>query len=103
MPGTPILQCRADPLWHGFLPEAIPGLLYGYRVYGPYDPRNGHRFNHNKLLIDPYARALTGRVLQADAIYGYRVESRRSDLSFDRRDSARAMPKCRVIDTAHSW
>ncbi len=92
-----------DQVWHGFLPEAIPGLLYGYRVYGPYDPRNGHRFNHNKLLIDPYARALTGRVLQADAIYGYRVESRRSDLSFDRRDSARAMPKCRVVDTAHSW
>ena len=92
-----------DQVWHGFLPEAVPGLLYGYRVYGPYDPRNGHRFNHNKLLIDPYARALTGRVLQADAIYGYRSESRRGDLSFDRRDSARAMPKCRVVDTAHSW
>jgi isoamylase len=92
-----------DQVWHGFLPEAVPGLLYGYRVYGPYDPRNGHRFNHHKLLIDPYARALSGRVLQADAIYGYRLDSRRTDLSFDRRDSARAMPKCRVVDPAHSW
>jgi isoamylase len=97
------LREYTDEVWHGFLPEATPGQIYGYRVHGPYDPRNGLRFNHHKLLIDPYARALTGRVLQADAIYGYRLGSSRADLSFDRRDSARAMPKCRVTDSAHSW
>src|SRR5215471_5911678 len=92
-----------DEVWHGYLAEAVPGTLYGYRVYGPYDPRNGHRFNHHKLLLDPYAKSLVGRVLQADAVYGYRLGSARSDLSFDRRDSARAMPKCRVIDPSHGW
>ncbi len=92
-----------DEVWHGYLAEAVPGTLYGYRVYGPYEPRNGHRFNHHKLLLDPYAKALVGRVLQADAVYGYRLGSARADLSFDRRDSARAMPKCRVIDPSHSW
>ena len=92
-----------DQVWHGYLPDAAPGTLYGYRVYGPYDPRNGHRFNHHKLLLDPYAKSLAGRVLQADAVYGYRPGSSREDLSFDRRDSARAMPKCRVVDSAHSW
>jgi glycogen operon protein len=92
-----------DQVWHGYLSDAAPGTLYGYRVYGPYDPRSGHRFNHHKLLLDPYAKSLAGRVLQADVIYGYRLESAREDLSFDRRDSARAMPKCRVVDSAHSW
>ena len=92
-----------DQVWHGYLPEAAPGTLYGYRVYGPYDPRNGHRFNHHKLLLDPYAKCLAGHVLQADAIFGYRPGSSREDLSYDRRDSARAMPKCRVVDSAHSW
>src|SRR6476661_3070865 len=88
-----------DQVWHGYLPDAAPGTLYGYRVYGPYDPRNGHRFNHHKLVLDPYAKSLAGRVLQADADYGYRPGSSREDLSFDRRDSARAMPKCRVVDS----
>ncbi len=92
-----------DQVWHGYLPEATPGTLYGYRAYGPYDPRNGHRFNFHKLLLDPYAKSFSGRVLQADAIYGYRLGSSRADLSFDRRDSARAMPKCRVIDASHNW
>jgi glycogen operon protein len=92
-----------DQVWHGYLADAAPGTLYGYRVYGPYDPKAGHRFNHHKLLLDPYAKSLAGRVLQADVIYGYRPESAREDLSFDRRDSARAMPKCRVVDSAHSW
>ena len=92
-----------DQVWHGYLPDAAPGTLYGYRVYGPYDPRNGHRFNQHKLLLDPYAKSLAGRVLQADAVYGFRPGSSREDLSYDRRDSARAMPKCRVVDSAHSW
>ncbi|WP_306120087.1 MULTISPECIES: glycogen debranching protein GlgX [unclassified Roseitalea] len=90
-------------VWHGYLPEIRPGQLYGYRVHGPYAPEDGHRFNPNKLLIDPYALALTGEVRWHDACFGYRVGSSRQDLSFDRRDSARVMPKCVVIDPAHTW
>ncbi|MDY0881629.1 glycogen debranching protein GlgX [Dongia soli] len=92
-----------DEVWHGYLPDARPGTLYGYRVYGPYEPKNGHRFNPNKLLLDPYAKALTGRLHRTDAIFGYRVGSPREDLSFDRRDSARAVPKCRVVDPSFQW
>jgi isoamylase len=92
-----------DEVWHGYLPDANPGTLYGYRVYGPYDPKNGHRFNPNKLVLDPYAKAIVGRIHQSDAIFGYRVGSSRGDLSFDRRDSARAMPKAQVIDPSYFW
>jgi glycogen operon protein len=90
-------------VWHGYLPEIRPGQLYGYRVHGPYDPANGHRFNPNKLLIDPYAKALFGDIRWHDAHFGYRVGSPRGDLSPDRRDSAFVMPKCVVIDTAVTW
>ncbi|MBV9103935.1 MAG: glycogen debranching protein GlgX [Candidatus Eremiobacteraeota bacterium] len=92
-----------DEIWHGYLPDARPGLLYGYRVYGPYDPARGHRFNHHKLLLDPYAKQLAGVLRWNDAHFGYRVGSPRSDLSFDRRDNAAGMPKCAVIDTAFTW
>ena len=92
-----------DEVWHGYLPDARPGTLYGYRVYGPYEPRVGKRFNPNKLLLDPYAKAFYGRFMQSDAIFGYRVGSPREDLSFDRRDSARAVPKCRVVDGSFQW
>jgi isoamylase len=92
-----------NEVWHAYLPDARPNLLYGYRVYGPYDPSNGHRFNPNKLLIDPYARSLHGRLRWSDALFGYRVGSQRSDLSFDRRDNARQIPKCRVIEPAFTW
>ena len=92
-----------DSVWHGYLPDARPGLLYGYRVYGPYDPANGHRFNHYKLLLDPYAVMVTGGVVWSDAHFGYRVGSPREDLSFDRRDNAAGMPKCVVVDTAFTW
>jgi glycogen operon protein len=92
-----------DEVWHGYLPDARPGTLYGYRLYGPYEPKNGHRFNPNKLVIDPYAKALFGRFHRTDAIFGYRVGSPREDLSFDRRDSARAVPKCRVVDPSFHW
>ncbi len=85
------------------MPEARPGLLYGYRVHGPYDPRNGHRFNPNKLLLDPYAKALVGNLHWSDAHFGYRVGSRRDDLTMDRRDNARGIPKCRVIEPAFTW
>ncbi|MEQ8347780.1 MAG: glycogen debranching protein GlgX [Sneathiellaceae bacterium] len=90
-------------VWHGYLPDAMPGLLYGYRVHGPYEPQHGHRFNPNKLLIDPYASALAGPLRWSDAHFAYRVGSSREDLSFDRRNNAAAMPKCRVVDHAFTW
>src|ERR1700726_4882700 len=92
-----------DEVWHCYLPEARPDQLYGYRVYGPYDPAAGHRFNPNKLLLDPYAKALAGQLRWSDVVYGYRIGSPRDDLAFDRRDSARQVPKCRVVETAFSW
>jgi isoamylase len=92
-----------DSVWHAYLPDARPGLLYGYRVYGPYDPPNGHRFNHHKLLLDPYAVMVSGGIVWSDAHFGYRVGSSRADLSFDRRDNAAGMPKCIVVDTAFTW
>ena len=87
----------SDGIWHGYLPAATPGQVYGYRVHGPYDPRHGHRFNPHKLLLDPYARGLVGNVRWSDALFGYRAGSPRGDLSFDRRDSAAAMPKGVVV------
>ena len=92
-----------DEVWHGYLPEAMPGCVYGYRAHGPYAPRHGHRFNPNKLLLDPYARALTGDLHRTDALHGYRIGSQRVDLSFDRRDSAAAMPKAVVSANAFDW
>ena len=94
---------RTDQIWHCYLPEARPGLLYGYRVHGPYDPARGHRFNPNKLLIEPYAKDIIGRTAWHDSHFGYRVGHRQADLSFDRRDNAALMPKCRVIDPAFTW
>ena len=92
-----------DEVWHGYLPDARPGTLYGYRVYGPYDPARGHRFNHHKLLLDPYAKALSGKLRWTDAHHAYRIGSHREDLSFDRRDNASAMPKCVVLEEAFTW
>jgi glycogen operon protein len=92
-----------DEIWHGYFPDVRPGQLYGYRVYGPYEPERGHRFNPNKLLLDPYAKALSGSLLWSDAHFGYRIGHRAEDLSFDRRNNARGMPKCVVVDTAFTW
>jgi isoamylase len=97
------LRERTDEIWHSYLPEARPGLLYGYRVYGPYDPDRGHRFNPHKLLIEPYAKHLQGTMVWSDAHFGYRVGHAKADLSFDRRDSAPGTPKSRVIDSAFTW
>jgi isoamylase len=91
-----------DEIWHGFLPDARPGTIYGYRVHGPYDPVHGHRFNPNKLLLDPYAKAVVGRLDWNPAVYGYKMESG-DDLILDDRDSAPFMPRCRVIDPAFTW
>jgi glycogen operon protein len=92
-----------DQVWHAYLPDCRVGDLYAYRVYGPYQPEQGHRFNPHKLLLDPYARQLKGMLRWSHAHYAYRVGSPRADLSFDRRDNARLMPKCVVIDPAFSW
>ncbi len=94
---------QTDGVWHCYLPHARPGLLYGYRCYGPYEPKLGHRFNHHKLLVDPYAKMLVGSIKWTDAHYGYRRNSPKGDLSFDRRDSAQQMPKCKVVDPAFNW
>ncbi|MEX2164684.1 MAG: glycogen debranching protein GlgX [Sulfuricaulis sp.] len=94
---------QTDQVWHCFLPDARPGQLYGYRVYGPYDPKRGKRFNHNKLLLDPYAKAVVGQVKWSNADYGYRVGHRLEDLSFDRSNNAPGVPKCKVIDPAFTW
>ncbi len=87
-----------DEVWHGYLPGVGPGTLYGYRVHGPYAPDEGHRFNPNKLLIDPYARDLVGAVKWSPAHYGYVLGGEEQDLAFDTQDSAPFMPKCRVVD-----
>jgi isoamylase len=92
-----------DEVFHGYLPEARPGQVYGYRVHGPYRPEDGHRFNPNKLLLDPYAKQLQGNLRWTDALYGYRAHGGRADLGFDRRDSAAAMPKAIVTDDAFNW
>ncbi len=91
-----------DEVWHGYLPDARPGTVYGYRVHGPYEPEHGHRFNPNKLLLDPYARTILGDLTWGPEVYGYQLENG-DDRSFDERDSAPMMPKCRVIDPAFTW
>jgi glycogen operon protein len=92
-----------NEVWHGYLPDAQPGLLYGYRVHGDYAPERGHRFNHHKLLLDPYAKKIVGQVHWTHALFGYRIGAARSDLTIDRRDSAPAMPKSAVTDDHFSW
>jgi isoamylase len=97
------LPRRTDQVWHVYVDGLRPGQLYGYRVHGPYDPRHGHRFNPAKLLIDPYARQLFGRIRWHDALFGYRPGAHRADLTIDRRDSGPMMPKCVVEDPMHQW
>ena len=92
-----------DGVWHGYVEGVAPGQLYGYRALGPYLPEQGHRYNVNKLLLDPYARRLAGTLRWSDALYGYRLTSPRADLSFDRRDSAFAMPKGVVTVDRFDW
>ncbi|MGH8570852.1 MAG: glycogen debranching protein GlgX, partial [Gammaproteobacteria bacterium] len=94
---------RTDQVWHAYLPELRPGQLYGYRVHGPYAPAEGHRFNPHKLLLDPYAKAISGTLQWSDALFGYIIGHPEADLSFDERDSSEGVPKCVVIDPAFSW
>jgi isoamylase len=97
------LREQTDQVWHCYLPEARPGLLYGYRAYGPYDPAKGFRFNHHKLLMDPYAKQLQGKLDWSDSHFGYRIGHAKEDMSFDRRDNASGVPKGMVIDSAFTW
>jgi isoamylase len=97
------LRWQTDQAWHCYLPEARPGQLYGYRVHGPYKPADGLRFNPHKLLLDPYAKAFAGELRWSDAHFAYKVGSKQEDLSFDRRDNASGMPKCKVIDASFTW
>jgi glycogen operon protein len=91
-----------NQIWHGYLPEVGPATVYGYRVHGPYEPEAGHRFNPNKLLLDPHACAHTGELTWNPALFGYQMESM-DDLTFDERDSAPFMPKCVVVDPSFEW
>jgi glycogen operon protein len=94
---------QTDMVWHGYITGIRPGQLYGYRAHGPYEPAAGQRFNANKLVLDPYARAIGRTVRWADEMYGYRVGDPDADLSFDERDSAAFAPLATVIDTAFTW
>jgi glycogen operon protein len=94
---------HTDMVWHGYLPDVRPGQLYGYRVHGPYEPQAGHRFNPNKILIDPYARSVGRPVRWDDAMFGYRIGAEEADLSFDTSDNAAFCPLAAVVDTAFTW
>ena len=92
-----------NEIFHGYIPGLTPGQLYGLRIYGPYAPSEGHRFNPNKLLLDPYAKQHHGQLIWDDALFGYRIGAKEADLSFDERDSAPFMPKCAVVDIGSGW
>lgn len=94
---------RTHGSWHIYIPGAKPGQQYGYRVYGPYDPKNGYRFNPNKLLIDPYAKAINGEVIWNEALFGYIINHEDEDLSYSETDSAGFLPKSVVVDNAFDW
>jgi glycogen operon protein len=99
----PLTECT-DDVWHGYVPQLRPGQGYGYRVYGPYTPQDGHRFNPAKLLLDPYAKAIAGRTTGHEVFFGYPVGAGPdADLQRDRRNSAPCLPKCLVIDPAFAW
>src|SRR6516165_9641111 len=98
-----VLPEQTDQVWHGYLPDVKPGQLYAYRVHGPYEPQAGHRFNPNKVLLDPYARAI-GRTLQwSDTMFGYRLGDPADDLSLDDRDNGAQATLSAVIDPAFTW
>jgi isoamylase len=98
-----VLPEYTDGIWHGYIPDVHPSSVYGLRVHGPYEPSEGHRFNANKLLLDPYARAHVGEVKWGPECFGYTIGAEGDDLSFDERDSAPFMPKCVVVDPNFDW
>ncbi len=98
-----VISASENNIWHVYLEGALPGLVYGYRVYGRYDPASGYRFNPNKLLIDPYGKKLVGTLIWNKAIFGYDVDSPDKDLSFSELDSAPYVPKSVVVDDTYDW
>jgi isoamylase len=98
-----VLPEYTDEIWHGYIPDVNPADVYGFRVHGPYDPQAGHRFNPNKLLLDPYARGHIGELKWGPEVFGYTIGAEGDDLSFDERDSAPHMPKCVVVDPNFDW
>ncbi len=90
-------------IWHTYLTNVKPGQAYGYRVYGPYKPKEGHRFNPNKLLFDPYGKKLVGKLIWNRAIFGYDWDSPEQDLSFSTLDSAPYVPKSVVVEDVFDW
>ncbi|MEJ7685943.1 MAG: glycogen debranching protein GlgX [Variovorax sp.] len=101
--GRVVLPEFTDEVWHGFVPGLGPGTRYGLRVHGPYEPAQGHRFNHHKLLLDPYAKAYMGELQWGPEVFGYTLDHPDGDLSFDERDSAPFVPKCVVVDSRFEW
>src|SRR3954451_8661495 len=92
-----------DQVWHLYLPDLLPGQLYGYRIHGPYEPAKGHRFNPNKVVLDPYAKAIGRDLRWDDSLFGYKIGDAKADLSFDARDNAAFAPLASVVDTAFTW
>ena len=94
---------RTAFVWHGYLPEVGPSKLYAYRIHGPYESKKGHRFNPSKVLLDPYAKAIAGKINWNDALFGYRIGDPNADLSRDDQDSSPFIPKCVVTDPSFEW
>src|SRR6476660_6567852 len=94
---------QTNMVWHAYLPDVLPGQVYGYRVHGPYKPAEGHRFNPHKVLLDPYAKAIARDTRWGDEDWGYRVGDPQADLSFDERDNAAFAPLAAVFDEAFTW
>ncbi len=97
------LKEYTDKVWHAYLPDVLPGQLYGYRVHGPYEPTQGHRFNPSKVVLDPYAKLIGRNLKWDDSLFGYKVGDEQADLSFDDRDSAAFAPLGAVLDPAFTW
>jgi glycogen operon protein len=94
---------QTDMVWHAYLPDVLPGQVYGYRVDGPYKPTEGHRFNVHKVLLDPYAKAIARETRWSDEMWGYKIGDPQADLSFDERDNSRFAPLAAVLDEAFTW
>jgi isoamylase len=94
---------HTDQVWHAYMPDALPGQLYGYRVHGPYEPAKGHRFNHHKVVLDPYAKAIGRPLKWDDSLFGYKIGDPGADLTFDERDNAAFAPLGQVVDNAFTW
>lgn len=97
------LREQTDLVWHAYLPDLRPGQLYGFRVHGPYEPQNGHRFNPAKIVLDPYAKAIGRDVVWKDEMFPYVLNNPQEDLVIDTTDNAACAPLAAVIDQAFTW